>query len=143
MSDVNIHISVGSGTVAGSGGAALQTAAETEPGRPMALEELQFGGGGQAPPTPLSPEELTTLTVSSGGGSTPTPMAIEQLQGSVAVSAPEPSPFGSLEALAGLPTPSLAQLEAVGSAPEPMSPEELARLGGGEAPGAPGKIAKK
>ena len=125
MSDVNIHISVGSGAVAGAGGAAVQTVAEAEPARPMALEELQFGGGGQAPPTPLLPEELASATVSSGGGSIPAPMAIEQLQGSVAVSAPEPSSFGSLEALAGLPTPSLEQVEAIGSVPEPMSPEEL------------------
>ncbi len=143
MSDVNVHISVGSGTNASSGagsrGAAVQTTAEAEPARPMALEELQFGGGGEAPPRPLLPEELTTASVSSGGSSIPVPMAIEQLQGSVAAGAPEPSAFGSLlEAGAGLPTPSLELLgQAAESAPGPLSPEELG------SPGTPGKTAKK
>lgn len=140
MSDVNINISVGPGAVTSLGassGAAVTTAAETEAARPMALEELQFGGGGQAPPQPLLPEELTAATVSSGEGSTPAPMAIEQLQGGLEVSAPEPSSLGSLEAFAGLPTPSLRPLEAMGSAPGPLSPEELGT------PGSPGKNAKK
>ncbi|HKO60729.1 MAG TPA: hypothetical protein VJV03_06175 [Pyrinomonadaceae bacterium] len=145
MSDVNIHVSFGSegeaGSSAGSRAAAVQSAAETEPARPMALEELTFGGGGEAPPTPLSAEELSTSSASSSGSSTPpVPMAIEQLQGSVASAAPEPSAFGSLvEAEAGgIPTPSLQALaETVeGAAPRPMSPEDLGT-------GATGKNPKK
>ncbi len=144
MSDVNIHISVGSGADAGSGtgsgGAAVQTVAGTEPARPMALAELQFGGGGESPPKPLLPEELATASVSSGGSSTPAPMTIEQLQGSVAAGAPEPGAFGSLvETGSGMPTPSLELLGEVAESapPRPMSPEEL------RAPGTSGKPSKK
>ncbi|MGH7512475.1 MAG: hypothetical protein ACREOQ_06070 [Gemmatimonadales bacterium] len=123
--DVTIQISIGAGGAVTAQG--VQSGAAAEAPVPLSLGELQARGG-EAPPTPLSPEELAVATSAVAAGSAPVPLPIEQLQGLALATAPVPQPLGSLAEAGGLPVPrALDGLEAAAAVPLPLEPEQLGK----------------
>lgn len=109
--DVTIHISIGAGGAVTAQG--VQSGAAAEAPVPLSLGELQARGG-EALPTPLSPEELAAATTAVAAGSAPVPLPIERLQG--------------LASAGDLPVPrALDGLEAAPAVPVPLEPEQLGK----------------